>query len=481
MGNPIPISMGRGSNAARQGLSGLAMFENAYVEDLGESGKTSFTAQCINGWRDFATLETGAITKQIVVSQLLLAICGNYLFSVTYDGGVVTKVGGITGTGPATMAVNRKTPDAQVAIVRDGLWYIFEAGILTQGTDPDLPPPLFVVEVLGYFVFLIEDGRWFISSNNGSAIDPLDFAEAEASADKNVAAAVRGRTLIIMGQRTTEFWDVNGDATFPFGFTAAINMGCYAAGSVANFNLQQGNSTADTIVWAATDRNGAYAGVVALNGYTPTIISTPQVDRAIRDEPTKSSISAMAWTEDGHPFYAISGSSFTLVYDGKTGEWHGRRSRNKQAWNALSHCHFGDKVIFGHRTNGKLYESVNGLFDEAGDEIVFRIQPPPITMWPRRFQVGAVYIDMVPGQGRVTTDTDAANPKVFVDYSKDGGISWGPQRQYELGQVAQAYKRIVVRALGRFDHNGLTLRITCSARVVRALQQLAIDAEALGA
>lgn len=481
MANPNPVSIGRGSQAARQGLAGLSLFENAYVEDLGEQGKTSFTAQVINGCEEFASTNGEPVYKQLPLGSILLVVAGITLLTINQDGTTVTTVGGIPGDGPVTMAANRKTPDAQVAIVRSGMWHIYEGGTLTQGADPDLPPPIMVVEILGYFVFLIEDGRWFISENNGTTIDALDFAEAESSSDKNVAAAVRGRTLIIMGERTTEFWDVNGNAVFPFGFTAGISIGCYAAGSVCKSTVKQGNAFVDTIIWAATDDKGAYAGVVMLTGYSPVPISTAEVDRAIRDEPDKSSISAMAWTEDGHLFYSISGSSFTKVFDGKTGEWHGRKSRGEKHWYALSHAHFGDRVLFGHRDNGKIYESRADLKDEAGDEIVFRIQPPPIHMWPHRFQVAALYLDMIPGVGVTSTvETDSA-PKLLLDYSKDGGRSWSAQRQYELGATGITSRRIIARQMGRFDPNGLTVRITCSARVVRALQQMAVEAIPLGA
>lgn len=475
MVRPLPISLGRGSNKADHGQAGLASFENCFAKDLGEEGKSSFTVQVINGCEEFAVVNTAGIETMFGMEFLLLTVAGNVLSSVSLDGGAVTEVGGLLGDGLVTMAANRRTPDPQVAIVRGSLWYVFSNGILTAGSDADLPPPIYVVEILGYFVFLIEDGRWFISSNNDILIDALDFAEAEASADKNVAAAVRGRTLFIFGTRSIEAWDVSGDATFPFAFTTSINMGCYAAGSVRNALIWQSGRMSDTVIWAATDQNGGYAGIFMLDGYQAVPISTTEVDNAVRDEPLKSSIRSMAWTEDGLPYYAIAGSTFTMVYAGKTGRWHRRYSGTGGRWYANCCAQFGSKLLFGHHSNGKVYESRHDLMDEAGNVIVMTIQPPPINTWPLSFKVPAIYIDMLVGVGKISGNEMDADPNLIVDYTTDGGVTWSAERKLPMGRIGENYRKLRVPALGRFGPSGFTLRMRCSARVSRGMQQLAID------
>lgn len=481
MGDPVPVSIGRGSNRARQGQGGLSAHVNAYTEDLGEMGKTPFTAFAINGWQLFAALPgVAGINAQLAIEDsLLLAVTGRQLYSIS-PGGAVTNVGGIASDGLVTMARNRLTPNPQVAIVVDGLWYIYQGGTLTQGTDPNLPPPLCVVESDGYFIFPVADGRWFLAGpNQALPINPLDFAEAEASADNNVTAAVRGRTLIFFGGRSTEFWDPNGDPVFPYARTTAINFGALAAGTVARAAVVRRGSLVDTIVFAATDQNGAYCGVAVLDGYSPTIISTGEVDRLIRDEPDKTSFRSMGWSEDGHLFYLLSGSTFSKCYDGKTNEWHDRKSEDSPRWNGICHAQFGSRCLFGHQSSPNIYESKASLLDEAGKAIIYQIQPPPIIMWPKGFKISRVWLDMITGVG-LSADTDwNSNPVVVLDYSKDGGDSWAAARQLPLGAIAQRWVRLKSRAFGRFDGNGVTLRITCSAKVVKGLQQLAIDASPL--
>lgn len=480
MADPLPVSIGKGSNAARHGQGGLARFVNAYIEEMGEQGKTGFSAFAINGNEPFATLANGSgVRAMLPVDVRLLTVAGRLLFSVS-AGGIVTIVGGIPSDGMVTMAANRRTPNRQTVIVCDGLWFIEEGGTLTQGSDPDLPPPVCVVESDGYLIFLIADGRWFIAGpNDAGNVDPLDFAEAESSADANVMAAVRGRTLIIFGEKSAEFWDPNGSGDFPYSRTAAKSFGCYTAGSVANLLVTRGGAVRDTVIFAGTDKSGAYAGIMMLEGYDPVIISTPEVDRLIRDEPDKASIRCMAWVEDAHPFYAISGTSFTKVWDGKTGDrasdgWHDRESMGASRWYASAVAQFADMTIFGHRTANTLHRSLPTLLSEGGNRIVWRIQPPPIHAYPKNFKIDEVQIDMITGVGLNTGIEDDDNPELVIDYSKDGGLSWAAERRASLGGMAQRKTRVKERSFGRFDHNGVTFRLTCSANVVKGLQQMTL-------
>jgi hypothetical protein len=481
MGTPTPVSFGRGSDKGRFGQIGQCSHVNAYVEDLGEAGKSAYSAVCINGMDTFATLSGSyGIEQMLTLDSLLLAVSGRSLFTIT-AAGAYTLVGGIPSDGLVTMARNRLTPSAQVAIVRNGLAYIYNAGSVVQLTDPDLPPPIFVFELQGYFVFLISDGRWFIAGPNNDTIDPGDFAEAEASPDALVAGVARGRTGIFFGTQSTEFWDPNGDVTFPFGFTTATNFGCYAAGSVAKVPvLQGGKQVGDTIMLALTDHNGAYLGIGTLDGYTPSLISTPQVDRAVKAEPDAASIRGMGLTEDGRPVYILVGSTFSFAYDTKSSKWHERKSKGMTRWRANCAAQFSGKTLYGHYASPIIYRSDRSLDDEAGDPIVWQIQTPPISMWPVAFKVNTLWVDMITGVGINSGVATDDSPELIIDYSKDG-TSFGAETRHSLGTTGQRQVRVKRRSLGRFNHNGMTLRLTCSARVARGLQQIAIDADPLRA
>lgn len=481
MGEPIQISLGRGSNKGRYGQDGVASFVNAYPEHSVEGGKVEWPIYAINGLSQFSMLTNGgAIRAALSIGDRLLVVSGTRLFSVSPDGQSFTDVGGIPGAGFVTMARNRKSPNPQVAIVSEGEWFIYENETLSQGSDADLPPPLCVIEMDGYFVFLITDGRWFISGIDDTSIDGLDFTSAQNNPDNNVMGAVRGRELVIFGERSMEFYVDNGGEDFPFTRVQTAALGCFAAGSVAKIIVQpQGGAATDTIIWAATDEKGGYCGVMALSGYSGSKISTPELDRLIRDEPTPDDIRSFAWTEDGHSFYCISGTSFTMCWDSASGEWHERKSGNLGRWRPSCHAQIGQTHVFGDYDDNVLYTSDPAVLTDAGDEIVWSITTPPVHMFPHRFRVNALHIDALTGVGVNSSIASDASPSVMLSYSDDGGATFGGERPLDLGADGQRYVRLCARALGRFDGNGVSFRISCSASVIKGVMQMSIDADKL--
>jgi hypothetical protein len=485
MAEPVPISFGKGSNVGRTGQEGIAEFVNAYLESRGESGKTPFAAYASPGLVDFATL--GSDTNDGVRAMLdldteLLTVAGRRLFTSSAAGGPATFVGGITADGLVTMAANRKFPDRQVAIVCDGLYFIYEGGVLTPGADPDLPPPIAVIEKGGFLIFLIPDGRIFYTDVNDVLIDPLDLIEANVNADGLVMGTTRGPDAIFAGPKSLEFWQLGGSAEAPFNRGHSIDMGCYAAGSMQKITVLFDRKLADSVIWAATDHKGQYAGIYVLDGFTPLKISTEEVDRLVKSEPDPRTIRSAAWTEVEHTFYQISGSSWTRVYDTSIspGQWHTRRSWGRDRWRCGPHAYFAGMTIFGDHATNRLYSSRKDVLDEVGDPIQWQIVPPPIHMWPKKFKVGALHLDVLTGVGVNSDDPDLENPILFFDYTRDGGLSWAAQRQIRLGAEGQRWVRVPpLRGLGRFDHHGLSVRLSSFASVVKGIQGMAIEAEPL--
>lgn len=482
MGDPVPISFGSGSRKTRYGLEGVAEWVNAYMEDLGDGTKTGTSGYAINGTELFSTLAGGGAVRGLLdLDDRLLAVAGRTLYSVPFSGVSPATVGGITADGFVTMERNRRT-DVQAVIVASGFWWIYQSGVLTQGTDPDLSPPLFVIQKDGYFIFGHDSGKWSISGVDDITISGLDFAEAESNADGLIMGAVRGPDVILFGPKSTEFWSNTGAQDFPFTRTLAINMGCWCAGSVRALIVQRNSSLVDSVAWAATDNAGAFAGVYMLNGFTPLKISTDQVDRLIRDEPDKTIIRATSWTEDGHVFYSISGAAWTETFDTRTGNWHGRKSLGCSGrWRYATHAFFGGQHIFGHYNSNTLYVSKPTLFTDAGDEIEWSITTPTVHMSPYRFKVNALHVGALTGVGAVTGPDESRNPTMLLDYTKDGGQSYAAARRCALGAAGQRGVRIKERMFGMFGKNGLSIRMRSSASVMKGLQELAIDFDKMAA
>jgi hypothetical protein len=398
----VPIQLGIRSNSGKFGLDGNARLINCYAEELGDEGKIPFPIYGIDGWTNFATLTgEGGVRALIVVDDYLYAVAGRILSRVDTSG-TVSYIGGVASDGLVTMARNRRSVP-QIAIVCNGLAYIVAGGIQTQISDTDLPPPISVTQLDGYFIFLLPDGRMFASAiDDGTSIDGLDFVTAEANPDGGVRNFARGRDLVTFGQRSTEFHQNEGLENFPFGRTTSIDVGCLAAGSVASVLIKRG-SVSDAIGFVGTNSDGAYAGVMLLQGYTPQKISTPQCDRDILAEADPSAIVGYSWDEGSHSFYAVSGSDFTWVYDASTGLPHERKSYGLNRYRPNCAASFSGSTVFGDYAAAKIYRRSTSALDEAGQPIVLDIWTPPVHAFPHRMMFNAAYVDVVPGVGRTPT------------------------------------------------------------------------------
>jgi len=483
MPEPTPVSFGKGSNKGRTGQEGLAEFVNAYLEKRGETGKAPFVAYARPGLVNFATLGTDsadAVRAVFDLDTILLTVAGRRLYSLTAAGGAAAFVGGIPADGLVTMAANRAAPHRQVVIVCDGLYFTYQNGVLTVGSDPDLPPPIAVIEKGGFFIFLIADGRVFFTDVNDITVDPLDLLEANANADGLIMGVVRGPDAIFAGPKSLEFWQLAAGGAVPFSRGMSIDMGCWAAGSMQKVTVQVNDKLVDSIIWAATDHKGQLAGMYVLDGFTPIKISTSEVDRLLRGEADPKLIRSAAWTEEGKAFYVISGANWTRTYDTGVGEWYNWRSADSSKWKCGVHAHFSGLAVFGDQATNKLYVARPDVLDDMGEPIQWQIITPPVHMWPKGFKVPAVYVDALTGVGINSADEDQSNPILFIDYTRDGGQSWAAQRQTRLGPQGQRWVRIKERGFGKFDHNGMTLRLSAFASAVKGIQGMAVTVEPLG-
>lgn len=471
-GEPMPISLGVRSAPGRAGPDSAARLINCYAEKMGDEGVIPYPLYPIDGLQVFASpAATGGVRALVELeeSNTLLAVVGSSLYQRSGVGGALTEtiVGSIDGAGFVTTARNRNVLP-MVSIVAERTVYIWQNGAVSLLNDPDLPAPNSVSFVDGYFVYAIDDGRWFISAIDDSTVSPLDFASAEANPDGLIRVTVVNRDLLLMGPKTIEAWRNVGTSPFPFQRVTVIQRGLLSAPSVANFE--------ESLVFVASDGT-----VRRLDGYATTRISDHAIERAIADEPDKASISGEAWQKDGHSFYACSGTNFTWVFDGTTGLWHERRSYGDTRWRCSQYVKFNDQHLFGDFTQPKIYIADRSYNDEAGSPLVMTVQPPAVNAYPHPIKINRVYVRMVAGEGLNSTDDAVADPQVMLEVSGDGGVTFGGMRSGSTGRMGERLARVTFNRLGYFNEGGAVLRFTSSAAVKRAFIGLAINLEKLNA
>ena len=482
MGQLTPINLTSGSNRSRHDFEATARLINCYRESLGPGAKHQFALYAINGWSSYATLTgaSGGVGAMLSLDTELLVSAGRQVYSVS-PSQTVTLVGGFASDGLTTMARNRQSPNPQAVIVRDGQWAYYQDGTLTLGSDPDLRAPIYVIEKDGYFIFLAADGTITISGIDAITIDGLDFANAQRDSDGGVALATRGNDVLIFGQRSTEFWVNTGAADFPFEPQTYRGYGCYAAGSVSEITALVGGTMVDSVVWCATDEQGAFSGVYLLSGYEGQKISTYEIDRIIGDDPMPKNIRSYGWTEDGHSFVAITGTSYTWVYDTVERAWHERKSADLDYWRVSAHASFDGKVLFGDSEGGTLYQSDRSLFDAVGTNVDMQMWLPITHAWPYNLVCNRLRADAVTGVGLTSTDTHLSDPQIMMDVSRDGGRHFGAVRHRPLGADGQNLRVPEWHGLGMIPGQGMVIRLRISAGVRRCVMGVAIDAERLAA
>jgi hypothetical protein len=347
-----PIALGLRSNPGRAGADGAARLINCYAEDAGEEGKIKYPVYACEGFAFWGAITSGGVTRALLDfnGTTLYGVSGQRIFRAN-TAGTVTDMGAFLTSGTVQMVRNRKEPNAQIGIVSsDGLFRVIDTTGNTV-VSPTMPSgSMFngIAHVDGYFILTQANGEWYVTAiDDGTDIDELDFARAESNPDGIVVPMSRGNEAILFGQKSTEFWTNTGNTDFPFERAASQSFGCYAAGTAREIG--------GTIIFAGTNADGAFTGLMMLDGYQANKISTPAMDRAIAGETNPANLKAFTYAINGHQFYTITGTSFTWTYDMSTGLVHERVSLGLSRWRISDAVQFGTRLVVGDFTAGFLY------------------------------------------------------------------------------------------------------------------------------
>lgn len=213
--------------------------------------------------------------------------------------------------------------------------------------------------------------------------DPLDFITAQIEPDSGVVLTNQLVYIVAIKQWSTE---VFFDAGNPVGSPLAPVLGSKQSYGCANADSLQ--RIDDVLFWVSTNR-GAQVQIVMMNRLTITVISTPAIDRLLRDY-SVSEITMYSWQikTDGHSFYVITlkGLNITLAYDITEGRWH--------QWTDSAGNYFPivdstydehGKHVLQHESDGHLYYCSSSYFKDGPTQpIQLDIYTPPFDANTRR-------------------------------------------------------------------------------------------------
>lgn len=380
-----PVLLGLRSNVQRDAAAGSVKLVNCYADDAGEDAKVRNPVYACDGWASFSTLTSGGVTRGMINldDTLLWVMSGGNLYSVT-TAGTATNRAAIATSGYAYFARNRATTPDIAMVTSDGLTRLISGTTVTTpsyvaGIDSGLFNS--VCQLDGYFIFTKSNGEFYVSGIDVTTIDELDFATAGTYADGLTRGVVRGRDLVLMGPRSTEFWQNVGNVDFPFQRVHVTAIGAYAAPAVVPLVALVEGSTSDTVIWPASGPDGSYIGVMLMGGYDAKKISTSEVDAAIRTA-TKASLRAYSYASQGVTFYVITdASTFTYEMNCKTGFWHQRKGYGLEFSRIVDACEFNGSSIFGDYTSALIYQRSGTQVPSSASELQMRKSRDNGTTW----------------------------------------------------------------------------------------------------
>lgn len=434
---------------------------NFYMETAPPDAKTQTPLLGVPGISLFGTAGTGPVRGLHVMADVLYAVSGSTLYSVS-PLGVVTDLGDIDVNGRVVMADN----GTQLCIATGTKGYIYTvSGGLVEITSDAFYPTSSVAFQDGYFIFVRDGTQQFFISNilDGTTYDGDDFASAESSPDNLVAVASHYRELWLFGAETTEVWYNSGAADFPFARNPGvyIERGCGARHSVAQDD--------NTLFWLGNDRL-----IYRAEERIPRRISTYAIEQALEKYQSVANAFAFTYTYRGHKFYTLTLPNQTWVYDISTGLWHERKSGVEEfsSWRASCYQFAYGKHIVGDSLSGKIGILDAEKFDEFGNVLQGYITSPPIHSDRKRLFMSSFELDMETGVGPL----NGLDPQYMLEYSDDGGRSFKTRQDFRsAGKMGEYLTRVRWTRLGSFRDR--IFRLTISDPVRRTILGAHADIE----
>ena len=413
---------------------------NLFVEDiLSAAPKARRALVPAPGMVDFATTVDSPGRGLYFENDRLFAVFGTSLCEIS-SAGVVTVRGAVLDDGnPAQLTTNGTAGgELMVSAGTKGYRLDLATNILTNPVN-DVTQ---VGQVDGFVVALDTlTGTMKISEvDDASTWDPLQIAQRSAAADDWIAMFVHNREIFLWGAKTGEVWRNAGLSPFPFALRsdASHEVGIAAIWSAAPFK--------GSIAWLGQTQGGT--GVYWMNGYTPEKISPEGLDWEIQTYKDGDGVSdAVGWSyeREGHEFYVLTfvAAGHTWVCDAKTFEWHERGKWSNEAndftaYRPRFHAQAFGKNLVCDSSSNKVYSLSSLVFTDVGGSVLRRLRQTPHAAAEHKmvfFPYAELECDR--GVGTGLGSGQGADPEVVLQYSDNGGRTFGAERARKVGKQSE--------------------------------------------
>lgn len=357
-----------------------------------------------------------------------------------------TSVGTLSTTTDRVSMASNGTFGDQLIIVDGTYGYTWDGASLAQIVDAQFPAnPVQVVYMDSYFIVIANDsGQFNIStSNDGTAWDALDFANAERQPDNNTAIETLGRDLYFIGDYTTEVW-TNTGGRFPF---EPYANGVIEFGSPARWGVAK---TEDGIIFPTRNQRGQ-GKIVMMRGTDYQVLSNPALEYELSTYGDISDAYAFTYEQAGHLFYQITFPSEekTWVFDLTIGDpllgWHQKRTGTTRHI-ASTHVFFNNKNYVGSYNSPAVYELSLTAYTDNGDPILRERAGMHLQNTRNRIRYDKLELELEAGIGLISGQ--GSDPQILLDWSDDGGHTWSNTRYLSIGGIGAYGTRALAHLLG---------------------------------
>jgi hypothetical protein len=414
-----------------------------------------------------AFVAEGDFRGGLEVGSVMYAAFEDELFTVTAEG-ELKYFDDLAGTDRAHFARNQNTTPDVVIVCDDGAYQISGTSVIAY-SDADVGSPRGVTYHDGWFFFWYEDADILASALNSTSINTLDAANAASNADGLQQCWPYNGQLYAGGEKTIEIWGypVN-NAGFPLNRVGYhITPGVMNEHACAGFAPEWGMPP----IYVGSDNTVRWLK----EGYQPSQISTPDLERLLTAVEDKTTIQTMAYRVAGTAFWEVSADDWTWVFNATHPGWFERQSdgQTRSRFTGGAVYAFG-RWFTGDNTQSVLLEVTSAVQTEDDDPLPVTMISPSMRAFPNRVRVARADFDFV--VPAVTAETTA--PTVDISWSDDGGASFGNAYTRSLGNsTADTIRRVTVLNTGYSKPIGRRWKLECSDPVDFALLGASMETE----
>jgi hypothetical protein len=380
----------------------------------------------------------------------------------------VSSIGGLTNRGTVADDANTTIDGNQslVTIVSGNKYYTWNGTIIAEPTTKTFSNVGSHCYIGGFTVITEKNGKRFQWSTIGDAgtLNALDFASADRVDDNILRAAEFRGNLLLFGDRSTEIWTLDPDAsTNPqrFVYTDVTNTGLKSFNLLTRFD--------DALFFVGND-NRAYI-------FGQGVVSNTSVETAIaKSTPTH----CFYYEDEGQKFCVIRFSDRPAwVYDITTGLWHERsEGAGHVRWRATCSLREGANWAVGNADGDLLFLTRSN--EDLNGPLYRRMISRPITLGDRKFTIaeveflarvgehsltGATTFALSVGDGFVllleagspddfallldTEPAEARDAEIGFYISRDGGFTWIGPKVRSMGRLGDYQQRMTWHSQGQ--------------------------------